>query len=293
MAGLILTDDCVPVIETLSSQLKRNTVAFVAQIDKCPRMPYSPRLCMRPALDTAIRTTEILASCPARGTLVIDKAYLTALDTFSRGQGLRLRQGLPGNPSDWDICKNPLEERSDLLTAAVDAIQIVKTSAPFFASMYDLLVEMLIALKACDRSRGFSCHFARGAIFRAFPTDSSAEVVAIDIVHEIGHQALMVYQSVDPILLGDHDAPVYSYIRRADRPAIQSLHAAVALAFMTRFRDTLTPAQGAIIDSDPRIKGYGETLRAGLRNAIRALDEKCSFTTLGGAIMDELQALAK
>ncbi|RYZ46272.1 MAG: methyltransferase domain-containing protein [Sphingobacteriales bacterium] len=51
----------------------------------------------------------------------------------------------------------------------------------------------------------------------------------------MGHQALIVYQQSDAIISGDLEREVYSVIRRVKRPAILSFHAAVALAFMTRY----------------------------------------------------------
>lgn len=85
------------------------------------------------------------------------------------------------------------------------------------------------------KGSGKSCHWLKGAIFLSLPEkDSFSELeLAINIVHEIGHQVLMIYQDCDN-LLENINYPIYSSVRKTERPAIMSFHALVAVYFMYR-----------------------------------------------------------
>lgn len=86
---------------------------------------------------------------------------------------------------------------------------------------------------------GFSSHLAKGAIFLSVPNldKNSISQMSINLAHELGHQCLNIYQTADPIIENLHE-PVYSFVRKAKRPAIMAFHATVALAFMTKFLET-------------------------------------------------------
>ncbi len=86
--------------------------------------------------------------------------------------------------------------------------------------------------------RGFSHMQLIGVIFTSFverksqARDMRRTVLAIDLAHELGHQVLMLYQLADKIMESPLDGPVYSSVRKSDRPAIMALHACVAAAYM-------------------------------------------------------------
>ena len=83
---------------------------------------------------------------------------------------------------------------------------------------------------------GKSCHWMKGAIFLSLPEkDIFSEIeLSINIAHEIGHQVLMIYQDCDEIM-PDISRPIFSAVRKTNRPAIMSMHALVAIYFMYRF----------------------------------------------------------
>src|SRR5690606_27268990 len=84
---------------------------------------------------------------------------------------------------------------------------------------------------------GFSSIRSRGAIYLSVPKleDFYYLELAINLSHELGHQALMIYQGADSILNGDLEFPVYSAIRKTNRPAIMAFHAVTALSYMVLF----------------------------------------------------------
>ena len=58
----------------------------------------------------------------------------------------------------------------------------------------------------------------------------------MNLAHEVAHQVLQVYQASDSIVEeASLRAPVFSVIRRLDRPAILSFHAVLASVFMAEW----------------------------------------------------------
>lgn len=143
--------------------------------------------------------------------------------------------------------------------------------------------------------RGVSSHLYRGGILIDLPEIvEHAEVeLAINIAHELGHQALMVYQNADPIIDGDLRAPIYSAIREEYRPAIKSFHALVALAYMKEFAVKAARCPRTPDERRPRL-----TLRVGqINDALRVgsaalRDAGVRFTELGGELFAECEEIA-
>lgn len=161
---------------------------------------------------------------------------------------------------------------------------LIVKSSHFFECVYPLLVEMLIPLRQ-PRARGWTCQYARGAIFLGFAPQYSIFNLALDLVHEIGHQALALFQSADRVIAGDWNTPVYSEVRRTYRPAIQSLHAAAAIAFMCSFAEELGLPRYVHPEFD-------DSLPKALTRATSYLREACEFTSIGASIMDDFEELA-
>jgi HEXXH motif-containing protein len=105
--------------------------------------------------------------------------------------------------------------------------------------------------------------------------------------HELGHQILHVYQSCDPLFESDNFAPVYSGVRKTDRPAILSLHAAVALGFMITAFESFGSGGISISDPDKYVAGRLNELRTDLVHTLVSL-RKTRMTTLGRELVQEL-----
>lgn len=120
------------------------------------------------------------------------------------------------------------------------AIEIVRTDDGFFGRISPFFGAHIVPLEApssyARRGIGFSNLLLRGAIFLSPPSDEAfGELeLAANMAHELGHQSLFILQSRDRIILSDMNELVYSGIRRTERPAIKSFHAAVALGSMIR-----------------------------------------------------------
>jgi hypothetical protein len=88
-----------------------------------------------------------------------------------------------------------------------------------------------------ENGAGTSCLLYRKGIFLSLPRNKETRLLelSLNFVHELGHQALMIYEHVDDIVKGDKNQKVFSVIRKIDRPVIQSFHALAATAYMLEY----------------------------------------------------------
>ena len=110
--------------------------------------------------------------------------------------------------------------------------------------LFKILVNDIFPVELLDHAtppkpigRGFSTHGMPGAVFIKAPAldNGIVENHALNIVHEMGHQALMLVQWHDQIFISGATDPIYSVIRKIHRPAIKSMHALVATSFMAKY----------------------------------------------------------
>lgn len=159
-----------------------------------------------------------------------------------------------------------------------------------FSSIVQCIVPIYSAKKEVrEHGIGFSSVLARNAIFVSCPkVDGVADIeLAVNMSHELGHQILHLYQSCDLLFESDNFAPVYSGIRKTDRPAILSLHAAVALGFMITAFESFNSKNIAIDESAEYIAKRLNELRADLIHTLVSL-RKTHMTTLGRELVQEL-----
>jgi len=139
---------------------------------------------------------------------------------------------------------------------------------------------------------GTSCLLYRKGIFLSLPKNSSNLIfeLSLNLVHELGHQALMLYEHLDDIVVGSSKQKVFSVIRRTERPAIQSCHALVATAYMLEFmvnaKDDLV-----LLTNKEYFLNRRDQLYSSLIEGIEIL-KKIPMTNLGKQIFDELVAFS-
>ena len=201
----------------------------------------------------------------------------------------KLEQRYLTNDSDKELSLgNMSAQELDLLYKALGTVQEGNTDiAVLFSEVVKHIVPINTAkLKDSNNGMGFSTHLAKGSIFLSVP--SRKLQLATNIAHELGHQCLYIYQTADQIIAQGLDAPVFSYVRKTYRPAIQSFHATVALAFMVRFLSQVVP--------DRKEKDYYQQVLQRLRSDFkRSLDEYDSvvFTELGQVLYEDMRVYAK
>ncbi len=283
MTALLIGPVIDDAVATLNQKLRANTTEFAQrQLGRIiPR--YSPWLCFVP-LTGAISPTLINFTPTRRGELALDEDFLaTAADFLSR-EGRAAIDELPGDAAVW------LPNANNISAAFDGAAAVIQRSDDTVRNLYAEMVDYVVPLGG-GRNRGYSSHLCRGAIFRSLPADNDEYDVAIDIVHEVGHHVLMAWQSVDPILTSAHDAPVFSQIRQTNRPAIQSFHAAVALAFMLYLAKTQPNDPRMQAAAARRGRSYTNTLAHSLSLALQVVREECTFSEIGAVMMSEMEAV--
>lgn len=164
-----------------------------------------------------------------------------------------------------------------------------------FKNVINIIVPINIGnIDLTEKGVGFSLQKHKGAIFLSEPVTSAFKELklAISIAHELGHQALMLYQIADTIIeLNDLDNPIYSYARKIERPAIQSFHACVAISYMHYFLSLLElnnfseEEKNFIIE---KRKLYSEELKDATNSFL-----KTNFTEIGKFLHLELLMYAK
>ncbi len=179
-----------------------------------------------------------------------------------------------------------------------EALNILSKACPWIREMYDTLVHQVLFLKKeVTTIKAMSTHFLKGIIiFRISLDNSICNLIdlAVDIAHEVGHQALMVFLSRNKILSSSYDFPVYSGAKKTNRPAIKSLHSAVSLTYMSYCLE-------GILNNFPNIeeKLKGDILKKklefelNLKNNLNALLSNCEFTNFGAVLIKELSTKLK
>lgn len=142
-----------------------------------------------------------------------------------------------------------------------------------------------------DNGSGLSTLFYRHGVFLSTPVESEVQTFefCLNLAHEMGHQALMIYEQFDDIVKHDHTELCYSVIRRTERPVIQSFHALIATAYMV---ELIFCAENSLkeVCSSKYVKMRFEELRDNMRTALGEFDH-INFTKFGKQIFLECKSL--
>lgn len=141
---------------------------------------------------------------------------------------------------------------------------------------------------------GVSMLYARGAVFLSIPDadEHKGLRLAINMAHEIGHQSLFNYQLSDKILNSDQLTPMYSVVRKTERPAIMSFHALTAVSFMIEFLNDLIRSSSLNSTELTFAKDVISKFKKDLRVGINVFS-KANFTLLGKRMLSEFNELAE
>ncbi len=177
-----------------------------------------------------------------------------------------------------------------------NAVESVRSASDAFDKRWSSLIDLVVPIgfrraEPSDLGRGLSSHFFRKGIFIQPPRPSSTAKMqlALNIAHELGHQALFTYQNADPIIDGDRDILVYSVIRKTFRPAIRSYHALVVSGYMLEFLIALKRNSSIDLSQiNTEMTRYRTLVIEGVKE-FRGSSLK--FTELGLEILSELEQL--
>lgn len=289
-------------IVKLSAELNRKNLERARASSACELSIYRPWMSSHDRL-ALFAPSDFAKAVSANGARIItDEGFLRFLnEAFASSSELHL--GFLGIAEANGLCVE-IEDRPRVARIGrmvPDALAWIREVDESFAARVDELIKEVIPLgmrapltARSPLGRGVSSHFYRGGILVDLPEiGEHLEVeLAVNLAHELGHQALMIYQNADPIIDGDLRAPVYSAIRRETRPAIKSFHAIVALAYMKEFTTEALRSAHTPEDRRPRLTLRVEQIDGDLRLGTRALrDAGVRFTELGCELFEECEAM--
>jgi len=171
-----------------------------------------------------------------------DLSTMHSFFTSAGEQGLEALQ--PSGSTTLKLDTSATETKQSSSVILQWALATVSSANESFCQRMSSLCQQIAPVSRIDGSRprsqgrGFSSHLYRGGIFLEPPQLEfhTHEETAINLAHELGHQALFVLQSFDSIIVEkDLRKPTRSPIREVERPAIQTLHATVACLYMAEF----------------------------------------------------------
>ena len=229
--------------------------------------------------DKQIEMGDLVGYLPV-DRVCLDKDHLKKMSNFY-GIGPEMEREIYIDVYPKDNHRAAYQKAMDLVSKSSDTLSEILTNLCF-------CIVPVLASKPFERKGGvgFSSHLAKGAIFLSLPARQKFDVIelSINLVHELGHQALMVYQMSDDIISpADFETPVYSGVRRCNRPAIQSFHALIALYFMRYFLRHLIRAN-FVLDEE---RSYAEKRLGEIKEAfsvsVQSFD-KTVFTSFGAQL---------
>ena len=246
---------------------------------------YVPWMCCLPPEDgpRAVDHPALSDQYEAGGPLMATPALSRVNEYLQLPQAAQLREDLI---KDFPAGVGPRVAREqvepEFVADHLSAREAVENAHPMFGVLYRRLIHVVILFAMPTVRQNTSLDRARGAVFMSFTSPMDRWTLALDLAHELGHQALMLLNSADPLFVSDSHTLVFSGVRRTDRPALQSLHAAAALAFMLLF----TSGHG-----DPSSRVSVQTLAEHLQLTISSIRERCAMTEIGQTLLDDFQQL--
>lgn len=165
-------------------------------------------------------------------------------NVFSSDDCLNLKELDPLAQENVTVMSTTSPQWSRFKTYVENYYSIAKKSNPYWLHRVQSLINQVIPMEDVENSNklrkngsGLSTLKYRNAIFLSLPeySDVSFFEFCLNFSHELGHQALMTYEHYDDLVKVDQNAYIYSVIRETNRPAIQSLHALIAVVYMLEF----------------------------------------------------------
>tara|TARA_Y100000590_G_scaffold72938_1_gene80213 strand:- start:2198 stop:3058 length:861 start_codon:yes stop_codon:yes gene_type:complete len=173
------------------------------------------------------------------------------------------------------------------------ALEVFNSSNSFAVDVFSSIVKNIIPMKTIEsevrkEGVGNSNRESIGALYLSAPSAEPRHLqLAVNIAHEVGHQALMLYQTSDSIIQpAELTRDVYSAVRRIERPAIQSFHALVALVYMYDFVNSIDLSKLNNLEKN-FIEMQELRYKSWLKNNVLEFKD-IGFTDIGKMIYDEL-----
>lgn len=275
-------------LAAIENKLNAQSLAKVEVGTRQHHQRYAPWMSMPKAMDQVIPVTP-------RGP-ALSREELAAMHAFLKGDASNLA-AIGMCSSEFHVLHESTEAIDAFYQEIDEAMTLIKYVTPNMADLWTALVRELLPLEPNSTTSkirylgsGISNHHYRGGIFThlPIPEEFRTEELAINLVHELGHQALIVYQYADRLFECDPATEVYSAIRKVNRPLVMSFHAVAALAFMCEFT-RLAMRRGAK-ESRAYLEKRHQEITFDLHIGLKAI-EHIKFTEFGALLVRELSAV--
>jgi HEXXH motif-containing protein len=287
------------VIHELSEELGQKTLSLASERlrQNFPRLV--PWMCMVCLTDAHVVDTSIFFDQYPKGELLVRPENLYRIANFLESDGrvimdstLAANMGL--DPTQFfSVIQEIGDEEAAWVECYSSARALLMKSDEFFPAIFDDLVQFIVPIKA-DGKFDFSTHLARGAIFFSAPEPPHPEItMAIDLAHEMGHQAMMLFQSADRLIASPLEQPTWSAIRKTLRPAIQCMQAVSAMAFMIVFMRGTLRTERFDAAQNSYLQEYYNSMVSGMIATLAGLKESCQFTPIGNQLFREFCQLVE
>jgi hypothetical protein len=283
-------------ISQLNTDLAQKTVAHASSKlhQSFPR--FVPWMCLVCLTDIDSIDVSILYEEYDKGNLLTNREKLFRIAEFLRKEGRPIVDAGVGpaagltSPEIISVMEDVKLARPDGIACYTASQALLLESDPLFSGLFNALVQFVVPMRSSSGRFGYSTHLARGAIFLSLAEDKHPKIsMAVDLAHELGHQALMVFQSADPLLASPLDEPLWSGIRQAYRPAIQCMQAMAALSYMIILTKSLIKnSEFTALERAYTEENYNSQIEK-IKSTLCSLKQACRFTNVGKRIMEEFE----
>ncbi|KAB8033642.1 HEXXH motif-containing putative peptide modification protein [Fluviispira multicolorata] len=188
---------------------------------------------------------------------------------------------------------NSIQE-TEFINLISSASDIINRSDPLLFSLYSRMISYIFPIfhtSGENSFTAFSTYRMMDSIFIS-PNIYSSQYPEIDygihLIHELGHQILYIWQTYDPLILNSHNTSAYSGVRKTYRPALASLHSAVALDFMLKLCHSMQNSNIFLSTENKYVAHKIEEFSPSLKQNLDSILECCSLTQKGRSILSEI-----
>lgn len=173
-----------------------------------------------------------------------ESGLLSRRELFSCGNSFNIKSIQPESTSETAVMPYNHSDRVKFVSMLEQSVKIITSRTDSLTSRFLFLINEIIpevsenpSISLRENGSGLSTLYYRKGILLGMPTNKEVALfeLSLNLAHEIGHQALMIYQLSDELIRDDHGTGIYSVIRLTKRPAILSLHAMMAVVYMLEF----------------------------------------------------------
>lgn len=299
-AQMLIGQGALRFISELNTDLAQKSLALASVKLKQAFPRFVPWMCLVCLRDLNSIDTSILYDEYVPGELLVAQEKLFRIAEFLRNEGRPIVDAAVGPTAGLPVSVT-VSVMEDVDIVQPDGVacfnlarELLLNADPLFSGLFRTLVHLVVPMRSTSPRFGYSSHLARGAIFLSLAENEHSEIaMAIDLAHELGHQALMVFQSADPLLVSPLDEPLWSGIRQTYRPAIQCIQAAAALSYMIIFTRSLISNSTFTTSEEYYIEENYNSQIEKIKSTLYSLKLNCRFTNVGERIIDEFERVVE